>query len=73
MAKCPSCGTPGAYIGFSSIECRNSKCEHFVQGMEHICPCCGIAGHVPGQEDPIIPINDEEAPGSEWLPSEEKP
>lgn len=26
---CPCCGTPNAYVGFSSIECRNPDCEHF--------------------------------------------
>jgi hypothetical protein len=47
MALCPICNTPGAYIGFSSIECRNPDCEHFVIFEEEICPCCGQAGHNP--------------------------
>lgn len=71
MAKCPTCGTPGAYVGFSSIECRNSKCIHFVQNEELICPCCGIAGHDLGlSELTSLPPSDEEAPGSEWISDE---
>jgi hypothetical protein len=41
MAKCPKCRTDGAYVGFSSIECRNPDCEHYVIVEELICPCCG--------------------------------
>ncbi len=47
MAQCPICNTPGAYIGFSTIECRNPDCEHFVIFEEEVCPCCGQAGHNP--------------------------
>jgi len=25
--NCPKCHTPGAYVGLSVVECRNSKCE----------------------------------------------
>jgi len=41
MASCPICGTPGAYVGFNSIECRNKKCEHFVLQETLSCGCCG--------------------------------
>ena len=27
---CPSCGDPGAYVGFSSVECPNENCRLFV-------------------------------------------
>lgn len=47
MANCPLCNTPGAYIGFNTVECRNPDCEHFVLFEEEICPCCGQAGHDP--------------------------
>ena len=50
MTRCPDCGTPGAYLGFNTIECRNPKCVHFVIEEEAICPCCGKRGHVPGQK-----------------------
>jgi hypothetical protein len=50
MPRCPLCNTAGAYVGFSSIECRNPECTHYVQAMEALCPCCGIAGHVPSEE-----------------------
>ena len=50
MALCPVCQSPGAYIGFSSIECRNQHCEHFVLFEEILCPCCGKPGHVPSEE-----------------------
>lgn len=41
MPRCPICETPGAYIGFSTIECRNPKCEHFVFEEAKTCGCCG--------------------------------
>jgi hypothetical protein len=47
MAQCPVCQTPGAYVGFSSVECRNPQCEHFVLVEEHVCPCCGKPDHTP--------------------------
>ena len=47
MAQCPVCNTPGAYIGFTTIECRNPDCEHFVIFEEEVCPCCGQIGHNP--------------------------
>jgi hypothetical protein len=47
MALCPVCHTPGAYVGFSAIECRNPDCSHFVLFEEEVCPCCGKAGHQP--------------------------
>lgn len=47
MAECPLCKTPGAYIGFNSVECRNPDCEHFVLFEEEVCPCCGQPGHTP--------------------------
>jgi hypothetical protein len=49
MALCPVCSTPGAYIGFNSVECRNPKCEHFSITLEEVCPCCGQAGHTAAQ------------------------
>ena len=34
-AKCPYCGSEGAYIGFNSVECVNMNCDHFDhQGAE---------------------------------------
>lgn len=45
MARCPECDTPGAYIGWRDIECKNSKCKHFKITEEPICPCYGVAGH----------------------------
>jgi hypothetical protein len=50
MPKCPLCNTPGAYVGFSSVECRNPKCTNYVQAMESLCPCCGVAGHTPSED-----------------------
>ena len=47
MALCPVCHTPGAYVGFSAVECRNPDCDHFVLFEEEICPCCGKSGHMP--------------------------
>lgn len=41
MASCPKCHTPGAYIGFNSVECRNPDCEDFVLFELDECPCCG--------------------------------
>jgi hypothetical protein len=49
MAMCPVCATPGAYIGFNSVECRNPECEHFTIAVEEVCPCCGQVGHTPTQ------------------------
>lgn len=66
--KCPKCGVPGAYVGFNSVECRNSKCEHFVIDEEVVCPCCGIAGHVPepnSSRKPIVPRPHPAPPSSE--------
>jgi hypothetical protein len=48
MARCPICGTPGAYIGFTTVEFRNPDCRHFVLMPEKTCPCCGGVGHEPG-------------------------
>ncbi|HYG73534.1 MAG TPA: hypothetical protein VEK08_00775 [Planctomycetota bacterium] len=47
MANCPICKTPGAYVGFSTVECRNPDCEHFCINEEKVCPCCGKVGHTP--------------------------
>jgi hypothetical protein len=47
MPRCPVCDSPGAYIGFNSIECRNPQCEHFVYEQAATCPCCGRTDHVP--------------------------
>ena len=47
MAQCPICKTPGAYIGFFTVECRNPDCEHFALFEEPVCPCCGQVGHNP--------------------------
>ena len=57
MATCPKCGVSGAYLGFNSIECKNSKCEHFKLTEEVICPCCGIAGHTMPSKDISKPSN----------------
>lgn len=46
MAKCPVCDTPGAYVGFNSIECRNKDCEHYkFEEKKNVCGCCGSEGH----------------------------
>ncbi len=45
MANCPQCQTPGAYVGFSSIECRNMDCPHFVFREEKASPDCGQEEH----------------------------
>ncbi len=29
MSKCPRCGTDGAYVGFSSVECLLKSCLHY--------------------------------------------
>jgi hypothetical protein len=29
MSECPSCGTRGAYIGFSSVDCINKECKFY--------------------------------------------
>lgn len=29
MSKCPVCGTDGAYIGLSKVECLNRDCKYF--------------------------------------------
>lgn len=50
MPNCPACNTPGAYIGFNSIECRNPRCAYFTIEEEDVCPCCGKKGHTPGPE-----------------------
>ncbi|HLX63225.1 MAG TPA: hypothetical protein VKX17_18280 [Planctomycetota bacterium] len=50
MANCPVCNTPGAYIGFNSVECRNPRCIHFTIEEEDICPCCGKKGHTPSPD-----------------------
>ena len=50
MATCPICQWPGAYVGFSSVECRNPSCEHFVLVEEKLCPCCGKAFHEPNED-----------------------
>ncbi len=34
MANCTACKTSGAYIGFSTIECRNPKCCHFAPSLK---------------------------------------
>jgi len=47
MPICPICNTPGAYIGFNTIECLNPRCVHYKVHEEEICPCCGKVGHTP--------------------------
>ena len=32
-ATCPTCGSEGAYVGFSTIECPNPPCRHFNHKM----------------------------------------
>ena len=32
--RCPVCGVEGAYVGFTTVECLNKACRHFV-------PSCG--------------------------------
>jgi len=57
MATCPVCNTPGAYIGFSSVECRNPDCEHFTIEEDKICPCCGKVGHIPSDSKDAADAN----------------
>ncbi len=61
MALCPICNTPGAYVGFSSVECRNPDCEHFVAIVEEVCPCCGQIGHQPTQSSNKAASNSADA------------
>ena len=30
-AACPTCGTEGAYVGFSDVECPNPSCVHYLK------------------------------------------
>ena len=32
--KCPTCGHEGAYVGFTTVECLNRSCRHFVPSCE---------------------------------------
>ncbi len=68
MPKCPTCGTAGAYIGFSSIECPNRTCEHFKeQPVKMICYCCGQEGHDPSdcpEQKPGQDNNESDGPPS---------
>ena len=32
MAKCPSCGTEGAYYGLTRVDCLNTRCFHHKLG-----------------------------------------
>jgi hypothetical protein len=32
-AKCPKCGTDGAYVGLNDVECPNPKCANFKKGV----------------------------------------
>jgi hypothetical protein len=41
MPNCPDCQTPGAYVGFSTVECRNPDCKNFRLPEEPTCGCCG--------------------------------
>jgi hypothetical protein len=41
MAICPKCSTPGAYVGFNSVECRNPDCEDYKIEEASACACCG--------------------------------
>src|SRR5437870_3598448 len=34
-AKCPSCGDPNAYVGFSSVECPNPNCKNYKASESH--------------------------------------
>ena len=45
MAECPDCKAPNAYVGFSSIECRNKNCTHFKLELKPACGCCGSFDH----------------------------
>jgi hypothetical protein len=79
MDLCPVCKTPGAYIGFNTVECRNPDCEHFVIVEEKVCPCCGRVDHLPncsaapansGACDPaVLPANEADSEAGESLPS----
>lgn len=39
--NCPKCGTAGAYVGFTSIECNNRDCEHYTRTVP-IAPVSGV-------------------------------
>ncbi len=43
MPNCTSCGAPGAYLGFNTVECKNPECKHFAIEIEKTCACCGKA------------------------------
>ena len=30
MSKCPVCGSEAYYVGFTTIECKNPMCKHFL-------------------------------------------
>lgn len=78
MERCPSCNTPGAYIGFNTVECHNPNCEHYVIEEEKVCPCCGRVDHLPdcaaasadpGSCDPAAqPANEGNSEADETLP-----
>ncbi len=69
MALCPTCNTPGAYIGFSSVECRNPQCEHFRAAVETICPCCGKVGHTPSEQGAAAADGSAPGPSNGAAPS----
>ncbi len=46
MALCPICHTPGAYVGFTVVECRNPECTHFKPlPAAEACPSCDPTTH----------------------------
>lgn len=60
MALCPSCHSPGAYVGFTVIECRNPECTHFKVMVEEAeaCQCCaGDQQSGEGCERQVCPID----------------
>lgn len=68
--KCPHCNTPNAYVGFNSVECKNSRCKHFEPTEEIICPCCGISGHTPTYTQGIDLSNFKDKTGNVNFPIE---
>lgn len=74
--KCPSCGGPDAYLGFSSIDCPNNKCKHFnnSKGSITIAPPVPIAPTPPisppiaGQGISPLPIRPQPPSGAAGNP-----
>lgn len=47
--SCPTCGTGGAYVGLSTVECLNETCVHFKEPAHETRP------HIPDATWDLIP------------------